>query len=302
MSAPKGKRAEKAVHKRFKTEEQQAIDALARWIGHPAVRGIITRHQAAAETAVMPIGRLLTDQIQVIRFCWHIYEMAGIQPGWELHKGNPWMLNADELNAMERVKADFRGIVQLAIDELENARVGLVPSWTGDHAVIGELLLLDIPWDLPPQELAADLQPPGIGVISADASSTSHRRGSGERANNSIGALRRAYERHLHGQPPPAPYAGGGTRALAEPTRRRRQALAEVLKRFPDATASRIFTTFGDYGLQRGGQARTAGGYLRHLLEQDAGPGDIVNCPPKSTLHADLNALRSASREQKQSG
>jgi hypothetical protein len=83
-------RAEEALRKRFRTEEQQAIDTLARWIGHSAVRGIIERRRAGAETVVMPIERHLPSQIEVIRFCWHVYEIAGIEPGWELRKGKPW--------------------------------------------------------------------------------------------------------------------------------------------------------------------------------------------------------------------
>lgn len=302
MSGPKGNRAEEAQRKRFEAEEQQAIDALARWIGHPAVRGIIERRRVGAETVVMPIGRLLTDQIQVIRFCWHVNGIAGIEPGWELRKGKPWLLTNSEMNLIERVEADFRGVVQLTVNELEGSGVGLVSSWTGDHVVVAELLLLDIAWGLPARELAESLQPPAIGAIHVDASGTTHRRGSGERANNNIGALRRAYEGHRYGSPPRAPYADGGKRALPEPTRRRRQALAKVRKQWPDVTASQIFTTFGDHRVQRGGQARTPGGYLRQLLEEDAGPGAIVQRPSKSTLYEDLKALRVASRDKKPSG
>ena len=302
MSDPKGNRTGEALRNRFKVEEQQAIDALARWIGHPAIRGVIERRRVGAETVVMPIQQHLTDQVEVIRFCWHVYEIAGIEPGWELRRGEPWLLTISEMNMIERVKADFRGVVQMAVNELDGAGVGLVPSWTGDHVVVGELLLLDIAWNLPGRELAEALQPPAIGAIHIDASGTIHRRGSGERANNNIGAMRRAYERHSYGPPPRAPYAGGGKRALREPTRRRRQALAKVCALWPGVTASQIFTTFGDHGLQRGGQARTPGGYLRQLLEQDAEPGDIVRCPPKSTLHEDLKALRADSRDQKPSG
>lgn len=61
MSGSEGNRAEEALRKRFKAEEQQAIDALARWIGHPAVQGIIERRRVGAETVVKPIARLLTD-------------------------------------------------------------------------------------------------------------------------------------------------------------------------------------------------------------------------------------------------
>lgn len=87
-------------------------------------------------------------------------------------------------------------------------------------------------------------------------------------------------------------------RALPEPTRRRRQALAKVRERWPDVTSSQIFTIFGDHGVQRGGLPRTPGGYLRRLLAREA-PGEIVRRPSKSTLHEDLKALRATSRDQK---
>jgi hypothetical protein len=81
VSGSRGDRGQEALRRRFKTEEQQAVDALARWIGHPAVRSVIERRRAGAEAVVMPIERHLTDQVQVIRFCWHVYEIAGIEPG-----------------------------------------------------------------------------------------------------------------------------------------------------------------------------------------------------------------------------
>ena len=301
MNGQKSHRTEQTLRKRFEAEEQQAIDALARRIGHPAVHGIIGRRRIGAETVVMPIEHLLTSQIEVIRFCWHVFGIAGIEPGWELRRGTPWLLTVSQMNVIERVEADFRGVVQLTVNELESADVGLVPSWTGDHVVVGELLLLDIEWDLPARELAAALQPPAIGAIHIDASGTTHRRGSGERANNNIGALSRAYEQHKYGPQPRAPYAGGGARALPEPTRRRRQALAKVRERWPNVTPSQIFTTFGDHGVQRAGLPRTPGSYLRQLLEQEA-PGEIVHRPSKSTLYEDLKALRAASQDQKPSG
>jgi hypothetical protein len=196
------------------------------------------------------------------------------------------------MSVIERAEADFRGVVQLAVNELHGAGVGLVPSWDGDHAVVGELLLLDIDWQLPARELAEAMQPPSIGAIHIDASGTIHRRGTWEKAESNIAALRRGYERHLHGPPPRAPYAGGGTRAIPESTRRRRDALRKVLDLWPDATASQIYTTFGDYTRRHGGAAATPGGYLRQLLEAHADAGDIVKRPPKTTLYEDLKLLR----------
>ena len=83
MSDPKGNRAGEALHKRFQAEEQQAIDALARWISHPALPGVVERRRIGAETVVMPIERHLPDQVEVIRFCWHVFGVAGIEPGWD---------------------------------------------------------------------------------------------------------------------------------------------------------------------------------------------------------------------------
>jgi hypothetical protein len=93
------------------------------------------------------------------------------------------MLTISEMNTIDRVEADLRAVVQMAVKELAAAGVGLVPSWTGDHVVVAELLLLDVTWDLPARELAEALQPPAIGAIHIDASGTTHRRGTGERTS-----------------------------------------------------------------------------------------------------------------------
>jgi hypothetical protein len=298
MSGTKGKRAEDGLRKRFLAEEEHAIDAVAGWVGHDAVRAIIERHRPRAEEIVQPIGNQLLNQTEVIRFCLHLYGLAPVEPGWVLRKGQPWQLAPGQVSVFDRVRVGFRQVIETAIGEMASAGVGVVPSWHGDRVVVGELLLLDVSWDFPSRKLAEDLQPPAIGAIMIDASGTTHRRGSGERANNNIGALRRSYERSLYGSPPRAPYAGGGTRALPESTRRRRRALAKVLERFPEATASGIYTMFGDHGVQRGGVARTAGGYLRQLLEEDE-PGVKIPRPAKTTLYDDLKALDAAKPDQK---
>jgi hypothetical protein len=303
-AAVDGKPSAKAtLVKRFKDGERQAEDTLTRWIGHPALQPVVERRRLGAEAVVLPISRLLTGQGEVVRFCWHIYGMAGIDPDWNLRRGEPWMLTIFEMSAIERVKADFRGVVQLAVNELAGAGVGLMPNWDPDHAVIGELLLLPgFPWELSARERAQHLNPPPVAAIDIDASGTSVRRGIAERAESNITSIRRTYERHLHGSPPRAPYAAGGARSLPEPTRRRREALQQVLQRWPDATASGIWTSFGDHGLMPGQQPRTPGGYLRRLLEEGADDGQLVVRPSKSTIHEDLKALRATGADQKRSG
>jgi len=60
VSAPERLRAAAAVRKRFEAVEQQAVEAAARWIGHPALRGVIERRRLGAEAVVIPIARMLT--------------------------------------------------------------------------------------------------------------------------------------------------------------------------------------------------------------------------------------------------
>lgn len=184
--------AKAALVKRFKAAERQAEDTLTRWIGHPALQPVVERRRLGAEAVVLPISSLLTDQGEVVRFCWHVYGMAGIDPDWNLRRGEPWMLTIAEMHAIERVKADFRVVVQLAVNELAGAGVGLMPSWDPDHAVIGELLLLPgFPWELPARQRAQYLNPPPVAAIDIDASGTSVRRGTGERPESNITSIRR---------------------------------------------------------------------------------------------------------------
>jgi hypothetical protein len=73
---------------------------------------------------------------------------------------------------IDQVEADFEATLRQAADELKEAGVGIVPSWAGDLVVVGQLLLLDIDWELPARELAQALQPPPIGAIQINASGT----------------------------------------------------------------------------------------------------------------------------------
>lgn len=145
MTNPKRNRDDEALRKRFVTGEQQAIDALARWVTHPAVRPVIERRRIQAETVVMPIARHLVDQEQSARFCWRVFGIAGVGTDWNLRQGEPWWLTPDEANAIEEVEGAFRAVVQFTVDELAARGVGLAPSWAGDHAVVGELLLVKCP-------------------------------------------------------------------------------------------------------------------------------------------------------------
>lgn len=286
--------------RQFQTAEQHADATLAGWVGHPAVRGIIGRHKGEANAAVAPIARHLPRQKEAAAFCWGVYGLAGVGPDWEFRRGGaPFMLTEAEAWRMGFVIALFRHVVRVTVSELASAGVAVMPAWTGDHAAVGEMLLIDVPWDLPAVELAACLNPPGPGAITADASGTSLRRGTGERAETNLTAIRRQLEQHLHGPRRRAPYAGDGKRDDRRTTVNRREALAKVLERFPDTTPSKIVSTFSSYTRLTGGQAGSAGGYLRQLLQNAAWPGETVICPVRETLRQDLLALRAERGHEK---
>jgi hypothetical protein len=56
VSGPTGNRAKEALRKRFEAEEEQAIDALAQWIGHLAVQDLIEQHRGDAERVGLRSG------------------------------------------------------------------------------------------------------------------------------------------------------------------------------------------------------------------------------------------------------
>ena len=276
--------------RRFRAEEERALAGLAGWIGHPAIAGIIRQAVPSAAAAVEPVRRHLADQVEVIGFSWFVMEIAAIQPGWTI-ASHIWQLTPQEHAALAAVKAAFRAVVTSAADTLTAAGVPLVPSWPGDLAVVAELLLLEViginvPWDTEPRELADLLQPPPASAIEADAGGTRVRRGTSERGERDATGLRRGYEVHLHGRQPAAPYAGGGRRAVPEPTQQRRDALRQVLAAFPDVSAAQIQTTYQQRARKADQTPATPGGYLRALL------GNVAPCPARSTLAADLAQIR----------
>ncbi len=291
-----GRGRDDSDERRFRDEEERAIASLAGWIGHPAIPAIVRDATASVTAAIAPVARHLSEQREVIPFCWGAFGIMPVEPGWTL-RGHTWLLTPAERAAIEPARATLAGIAGEVADALASAGVPLDPGWPGDLAVIAEILVLEaigiaIPWELAPRGLADGLQPPPNSAIQIDARGTEHRRGISERAERNAGALRRSYEQQLHGIQPPAPYAGGGKRATPRPTVQRRAALRAVLAAFPEATASRIRATYQGRALRPGGAPATPGGYLRHLL------GGQQPCPSKTTLTADLNALGSENPDE----
>jgi hypothetical protein len=250
---------------------------------------IIRQAAPQAAVAVAPVRRHLADQVEVIGFNWFVMDIPAVLPGWTI-ASHIWQLTSQEHAAMGAVKAAFRAVVASTAHTLTAAGVPLVPSWPGDLAVVGELLLLEVigvkvPWDTESRELADLLQPPPASAIETDASGTRVRRGTSERGERDVTGLRRGYEAHLYGRQPTAPYAGGGRRAVPKTTQERRGALRQVLAVFPGVTAAQIQTTYQRSAYKRDQTPATPGGYLRALL------GNTVPCPARSTLASDLASI-----------
>ncbi len=126
---------------RFRNEEQRAITSLTGWIGHPAIPGIIRGASLRVAAAVAPVARHLATQRDVIWFCWNVFEIAPVEPGWARPRRTWWLTRAERA-AIDPAKDAFRIIVVDTADALTAAGVTLVPSWAGDLAVVAELLLL----------------------------------------------------------------------------------------------------------------------------------------------------------------
>jgi hypothetical protein len=278
----------------FRNEECYGVDALAGWIGHSAVRAVLERRGVAAETTVMLFAEFLVDQVQVIRFCARVFEVAyrfpdGSEEPSPFDRAGPehWPLTPAQRAMTDRAVGDFRAVVIFTALALARAGVPLDPQWDGDLAVVGQLLLLpgaghEIPWDDPPAVLAAKLQAPGISAVFRDGRAVTARDGRSERAAINIDRIRRHVRTQAGGLHLPMPYAHAGTRATPRTVLVRREVLREVLDRFPDITVSRIRQTFDH-------SAAMPGGHLRVTLAERL--GRPASKPSRQTLYSDLAAL-----------
>jgi hypothetical protein len=187
----------------FRNEERYGVDALAGWIRHPAVRGILERRSVPAEITVLLFAEFLVDQVQMIRFCSRVFDVAYRFPdGTE--EPNPFdhaepehcSLTPAQRAMTDRAVGDFRAVVMFTALDLARAGHPLDPQCDGDLAVVGQLLLLpstghEIPWDDPPAVLAGKLQAPGISAVFRDGRAVTARDGRSERAAINIDRIRR---------------------------------------------------------------------------------------------------------------
>lgn len=287
----------KSFDELFGNEQQYAITAVAGWIAHPAVRRVVDRRRVQAETMTMLFEPFLVDQVQVLRFCCRVFDVAIRYPDGQ-EETNPfdrndpqaWLLTPAERAVVDEHVSGFRAVVEFAMLDLTAAGVPLDPEWDGDRVAVGELLLLSraghsIPWDDPAPELAAKLQVPGVSAIHRDGRGGVARDGRGERAAINADRIRTRVRAQAGGRNLSMPYAGGAQRRTPVDKQIRQDVLREVLERFPQATVAMIRRDFDN-------SERTAGGTFRQLWTTRL--GRQPSKPSRDTLHKDFLAIRTA--------
>ncbi len=278
----------------YADEERFGIDGFAAWIGHPGVRSVIEGRREAAETATVLFARHLVDQVQVLRFCSRVFDIGarcpdGAQEPNPFDSTSPgqWPLTLTRRVGADRAVGAFRAVVCFAVSDLVHGGVPLDPGRDEDRVVVAQLLLLpraghEIAWDDPAAELAGKLQPPDVSAIFRDARGAIARDGRSQRAATNIEGIRQRIRAEQGRASLRVAYAHGQPRATPKPVVARRDAVRQVLARFPDATVARVRQTYASTG-------GTPGGYLRTLLTASLGSAPAK--PSATTLHDDFRVL-----------
>jgi hypothetical protein len=259
--------------KRFKQAEDEGIAVTSRWINHPAVREITDSWRVPVHNILAPaFGRILADTGEAVLFAWAIFGISGINANFE-PTNSDWRrvyLTFAEVQQAPLAKRDFLKIVSKAAGDIRAAGAAIDPGWDGDLAVVATLMLAaedEIPWELPPMQLAEWVYPPSSSAITPDIRGISNRRGVPQAGKRNIIAIQHAYEKHLFGDPDRAPYAQGGERAESRQNREkaaRLKALTEVRALYLDASATEILQTWGS-------SKECPGSLYRHLIAREMG-------------------------------
>lgn len=216
-------------------------------IRHKETRRIITLAQDRADLG--PLDAAVRDQIHAYALGARLAGVRVIDPDG-IATPNPfgpsgWWPDPAERWVAALAAEGFRRVVRQVADDLVAAGVPVDPEAHMDLIVITELLILAIDWTRPAREIAEDLQPPAPWAVSEDGRTLIVRADLRGQAERDAIVWRRQVEataREDTGRAtlPSASYAGGKTRQTSEQVRRRRAALAAVLKRWPDIGAEEL--------------------------------------------------------------
>ena len=291
------KAGDSALRRQFLELEAAGAAVAATWLRHPALREVTLRHRSRAEAAIAPIADQLPNQLRTLELLLYVVGVRPMDCDLRQEPVPRWYLRPEQaaqmpaiVNALDRVLAD-------AAADFSNTGIPVDAGSASDLIVIGELLLLDVDFEAPVEQLVAALQPLPPAAITPDARGTIVRRRTTNGIERTIGQVRAAYELHLEGARPPAPYAGGKQRATPEATLIRREALRKVRAAFPDTTVALILRSFDRpvAGVPSDKPA-TSGAYLRQLLHQAL--GTAPDRPAQSTLYEDFRAISQSTEGQ----
>ena len=257
---------------------------IASWVGHAAVREGIPKFRQRAEASVRPIARHLVDQIQVSRF---ILRVLTLVPTYADFSTEPdpfavWELTDAEREASLTVAAEFSVLLSELAYQLRAEGVPLDPDGPENLYALGQLLLLQIDFELPAEEL--------VNLLNCGPSGTISRNGRALELSDHVGRsegavwqrIRVRQRQHEGGTFIRSPYARGTSRRTPNADRRR-AALATVLSAYPGATVGELLASWSS-------SERTCGGLFRTLMKKR----QDEPAPSRTTISRDLWELRRA--------
>ena len=275
------------VDRRHRRQKSYAEKVVGGWIRDPRIPPILEATRPALNAIADPLA--LVDQGIVTFVTARFLDASAAYPD-----GSEWpnpfeAAPADIVELGQQLGPVYVAALMVLAQALADAGVPLEPTDRAVLLVLSQLAFLDVDLTRPLKEILANLNiwPPGavnreearLGHVAIEAS----RHGQNARFQSDLTASARALTERLG---PPAirpPYAGGHRRRRPlheHAVERRRAALAEVLRQFPDANAGGLRRTW-DSG------PATAGGLLRVKLGLQ--PHDPP--PAETTLRNDLREI-----------
>jgi hypothetical protein len=272
----------------FHQEERWARAAAVTWLRHPKVRNVVVGNMPLAEQIVAPLGPLLPDQIAVDRFCNRVFGLGAAAPDWTLDP-NPFdqlnRLDDAERTQIEAVMRLFGTLVVNLVAALAATGVPIDPGHATDRAAFGCLLLLEVDWSAPPEQIAENLQPGGVSLFTTDGRADFARDGRTGQMATTADAIRRGLRTDAGGRELHVAYAGGQKRKPPSTQAARQQALGELwgMPDFRGTTVPRVLQQW------KGSRSDRAGVWLKKRITDLL--GWQPSKPSDSSLRRDLADL-----------
>lgn len=261
------------------------------WVAHPATREVVQERSSAFIIAAGPIvTNFVPDEQQIARFAWLLAEIGGDDDYLA------WVVPKRFEQALTRCIEQLRAYVRRTAELIAERGAPVRPEWSGDIAVVAEMLLLDqftkvaIPWGAPKRELAEFFSVAGVAAMTLELDGHRARLQAPDDAEEAVMRIRkRLVGRKLGVTPMARVYNGGRERAQAVTDD---SALhIEVMRRFrqemPDTPLSKL--------LKPTGPARRC--YAKH--HEEVFGTKLRQMRSKSQLYRDAGTLDAAENIQR---